>query len=56
MVNVPKEFYPRNSGYVEFWTSRTLERTEITCYVMELDRAEGIFNDNLYKELKEMKG
>lgn len=55
MVNVPKEFYPRNSGYVEFWTSRTLERTEITCYVMELDRAEGIFNDNLYKELREMK-
>ena len=55
MVNVPKEFYPRNHGYVEFWLSQTIEKTVTTCYVTELDRAEGLFNDNLYKELKEMK-
>lgn len=54
MVNVPKEFYPRNSGYVEFWTSRNLDKTVITCYVTELDRNEIEFNQKFFKEIKEL--
>ena len=50
MVNVPKEFYPRNSGYVEFWIHRTLEKTVTTCYVTELDRAEREVNQKLFEE------
>lgn len=50
MVNVPKEFYPRNSGYVEFWIHRTLEKTITTCYVAELDRVEREVNQKLFKE------
>ena len=54
MVNVPKEFYPRNSGYVEFWISRNLDKTVITCYVTELDREEIQFNVKFFKEIKEL--
>ena len=50
MVNVPKEFYPRNSGYVEFWIHRTLEKTVTTCYVTELDREEREVNQKLFEE------
>lgn len=50
MVNVPDEFYPRNSGYVEFWIHRTLEKTVTTCYVAELDRAEREVNQKLFEE------